>query len=139
MATLTSDVFNALQKGKASNREIARFVLGNQNSVRSALARLVNQGKARRIGRGRYEPIEPEPPSPFFEGDGESGWYLSGLSYNRDIGLKVYGIEDIEEAERLLREYAEKNVEGYNDGFYGIGSIDYDGFSQIGKIIEVNL
>ena len=67
------------------------------------------------------------------------GYYLSGLQYSRDIGVILYGEKDIGTAERILREHAERNVSGYNPGFYGIGSIEYDGTSPLFKVIEVGL
>lgn len=67
------------------------------------------------------------------------GWYLSGLSYNRDIGVVLYGNSDPDASEEILRDYARANIQGYNDGFYGLGEIDYDGFSPTGEVIEVNL
>ena len=71
--------------------------------------------------------------------DNVSGWYLSGLQYSRDIGVIIYGDYSINEAESILREYAEESVSNYNDGFYGIGEIGYDGSSPLDEVIEVGL
>jgi len=71
--------------------------------------------------------------------DNVSGWYLSGLQYSRDIGVIIYGDYGIDEAEAILREYAEESINNYNDGFYGIGEIGYDGSSPLDEVIEVGL
>ena len=81
-----------------------------------------------------------EPTEETFEGeDNVSGWYLSGLQYSRDIGVIIYGDYSIDEAEDILREYASESIANYNDGFYGIGEIGYDGSSPLDEIIEVGL
>lgn len=68
-----------------------------------------------------------------------SGWYLSGLQYSRDIGVIIYGRYGIDEAEGILRDYCERNVSNYQEGFYGIGEIGYDGYSPTDEVIEVGL
>ena len=68
-----------------------------------------------------------------------TGWYLSGLTYNKDLGVIIYGDHDIDEAESILRDFAERSIPHYNDGFYGIAAIEYDGTSPIDEVIEVNL
>lgn len=130
---LTSDVLNAVKAGKTKAREIAKFVLGNENSVRSALSRLTERGEINQVSRGEYKPLSP----PFFQEEVQ-GWYMSGLQYGRDVGVIIYGVSE-DEAEIELREYLAANVANYNDGFYGLGSISYDGFSELEEIQEVNL
>ena len=66
------------------------------------------------------------------------GWYMSGLGYGRDVGAIIYDVTETE-AEDILREYLEKNAGSYNPDFYGLGEIDYDGFSPLDTVIEVNL
>ena len=78
---------------------------------------------------GRTEVDEPE----------ITGWYLSGLTYNKDVGVIIYGDHDIDEAESILRDFAQRSISHYNDGFYGIAAIEYDGTSPIDEVIEVNL
>lgn len=132
---LTSDVLNAITKfGKSSPSEIAKFVLGNENSVRSSLRRLERKGVIKKSGRGRYIPN--------MVGEAHtssiSNFYLSGLQYNRDIGIKIAIIGNIDEAEEILRDYAISNISNYNDGFYGIAEIPYSN-EVINEVIEVNL
>jgi len=55
---LTSDVLNAILKGKSRAPEISKFIFGNVNSVRSALARLESRGLITRTGRGAYAPAQ---------------------------------------------------------------------------------
>ena len=66
------------------------------------------------------------------------GWYLSGLQYNRNVGVTIFGDLDIDEAESMLREYASQNIQNYNDDFYGIAEIDYNG-ETLDEVDEVNL
>ena len=66
------------------------------------------------------------------------GWYMSGLGYGRDVGAIIYGVTETE-AEDILREHLEKNAGSYNPDFYGLGEIDYDGFSPLDTVIEVHL
>ena len=136
MRNITNDVLRAVREFRYRRAgDIARLVQANRNSVRSALARLESRGEITRVGRGEYTS-----PITFSKTEEDvDGWYLSGLQYNRNIGIKIYGIEDIEEAELILREYAISNINNYNDDFYGIGSIPYDGISPINEVIEVNL
>ena len=67
-----------------------------------------------------------------------TGWYLSGLQYERNIGITIFGDYDIDEAEDILRDYAEANLANYNNDFYGIAEIGHNGES-LRKVIEVNL
>lgn len=138
--TLTGDVLNAVRKGRASADTIAKFILSDKpNSIRSALARLEDKGLIERTSRGRYVPVEEigEAHTPSFSS--VNGFYLSGLQYNRDVGLTIFGENlDIETAENQLREYAEFNVKNYNPDFYGIASIPYRG--EVLEIVnEINL
>ena len=131
--SLTSDVLNAVKSGKNRAGEIATFILGNENSVRSALSRLTERGEIIQESRGFYRALSP----PFLEQQVE-GWYMSGLKYGRDVGVMIFGVSE-DEAEIELSEYLASNVANYNEGFYGLGSIPYDGTSQLNEIIEVNL
>ena len=134
-ANLTSDVLKAVISGKHRAPEISKFIFGNVNSVRSALARLHNRGQIVRVSRGNY--FVTQLPASFSDEDVQ-GWYLSGLQYTRNIGVKIFGLDlDINEAELILRSHME-NVEHYNHDFYGIGEIRYN-HEQLDKVIEVNL
>ena len=62
-----------------------------------------------------------------------------GLTYNRNVGVVIYVDHEIDEAESILRDYAQGSITNYNDGFYGIAAIEYDGTSPIDEVIEVNL
>lgn len=133
--SLTNDVLSAVNSGKSKANEIASFILGNKNSVRSALARLEKRGEITRVSRGVYEGLTP--PTSFSTGEDVEGWYLSGLQYGRNIGVKIYGLP-IDEAEEVLTAYAERGIEGYNPFFYGIGEIPHNG-EPLNEVIEVNL
>ena len=110
MANLTDDVLSAVFKGKSRAPQISKFIFGNINSVRSALARLEQRGEIVRISRGEYS----APPSfsfdsfvtDFFdsveqiiedifeeqiEPEEVAGWYFSGLNYEKDLGLEIFG------------------------------------------------
>lgn len=119
-------------------REISDFTGVNLQTVKTSLRRLLESQQISKTGRGLYvanKPI-PQPVEKFLNDD---GWYLSGLQYGRNIGIMIFGIDDIDEAEIILRDYAQANVYGYNEDFYGIGSIPYDLKSPLNKVIEVNL
>ena len=75
------------------------------------------------------EQIEPEE---------VAGWYFSGLNYEKDLGLEIFGNYTVDEAEDVLREYARLNLLHYNDNFYGIAEIQWNG-EELDEIIEVNL
>ena len=115
-------------------------------SIRRVLSTLVKRGTIRRIEPGlfkipRHENREIEQShkeDEINESEIET-FYLSGLTYNRDIGVKISTNLGINEAEELLRTYARTNVDGFNEDFYGISSIGYNGYDEVGKIIEVNL
>ena len=90
------------------------------------------------MSRGVYKPVGTIPP--FLEEQEEiTGFYLSGLTYNRDIGVTLFdrGL-GIDEAEQDLREYASLNVTNYNDDFYGIAEISYNN-EPLGVVNEINL
>ena len=67
-----------------------------------------------------------------------TGWYLSGLQYERNIGVTIFGDLGIDEAEGILRDYAETNIKNYNRDFYGIAEIRHSG-ELIDEVKEVNL
>ena len=147
--TLIKDVLNAVIKGKQTASEIEQFILSNKSSsIRGALRRLASRGDIERISRGKYAGKRIATLAdglPLSESQSNAltssinGFYLSGLQYSRDIGVKIFGDYSIDEAEEILREYASVNVGGYNDDFYGIGDIPYDGYSPIDEVIRVNL
>lgn len=120
---LTSDVLNAVQSGKSSATEIARFTLGNINSVRSALARLSSRGEIQRVSRGRYYPVTigeahtssliDQPPKPEFV----YRHYLADIKYKRGIAGIAYTIEDVDMEQEILETMAEKLPFEYLDTF----------------------
>ena len=93
MASLTNDVLSAVIKGKSRAPEISKFIFGNINSVRSALARLTQRGEIIRVRRGSYAP----PSSTFLYEH-----YLADTHYNRGIGVIMYTEEETEEEEILI-------------------------------------
>jgi len=130
-----------------TNIELANLIGFPRPSVRRVTGTLVKEGLATRVKRGVFKEFEEqdfehvdEILDEFDEIEDIPGWYMSGLAgYNRNIGVKIYGIENINEANEILREYGENFIDRYNPDFYGIGSIPYDGFSPLDEVIEVNL
>ena len=115
-------------------------------SIRRVLSTLVKRGTIQRIEPGLFKIPrrenqnikQPHSEDEINESEIET-FYLSGLTYNRDIGVKISTNVGINKAEELLRTYAKSNVENFNHDFYGISSIGYNGYDEVGKIIEVNL
>ena len=136
MANLTDDVLSAVFKGKSRAPQISKFIFGNINSVRSALERLEQRGEIVRTRRGEYSPLPSF--SDQIEPEEVVGWYFSGLNYEKDLGLEIFGNYTVDEAEDVLREYARLNLLHYNDNFYGIAEIQWNG-EELDEIIEVNL
>ena len=148
--TLIQDVLNAIINGESKAGNISTKLRAKNSSVRGALRRLESRGDIVRTSRGIYRgkkiatledglPLSERQANALSSSSFSDGWYLSGLQYNRDIGITIYGIEDIDKAEGILRDYAERNINNYNPDFYGIGPIPYDGVSRINEIREVNL
>lgn len=118
-------------------RDVVNAAKFPQPSIRRLLSVLTKQGTIQRIEpglfqipKGRIEDVKPTQIDTY---------YLSGLSYNRDIGIKISTEKTISDAEDILRNYARRRVSNFNEEFYGISSIGYNGFDEVGKIIEVNL
>lgn len=150
--SLIERVLKAVNQGNQRAGDIAGVLNlpKSSPSIRGALRRLASRGDIERISRGKYAgrqvdiladglPLSKSQSDALSTPFSDDGWYLSGLQYNRDIGIKIYGIEDIDEAEEILREYAERNISNFNPDFYGIGPIPYDGISEINTVVEVNL
>lgn len=107
MANLTSDVLSAVVQGKSRAPEIADFILGNVNSVRSALARLSQRGEIVRISRGKYAIPAIAPPPFLFK------HFLADTKYNRGIGVTIFTTEETDEELTLIEAMATQVEENF--------------------------
>ena len=103
---LTSDVLDAVFSGVSSPIKITKFVLGNPNSVRSALRRLLEREEIVRRGRGNYQPVLTSPTFLFRH-------YLADTQYKRGIAVEIYTIEKTDEELNLIEYLAQFLNEGF--------------------------